>query len=100
MTSADKLGDNAAPQLKSYLDRVETLEEQKKVIADDIKDVFLEAKGNGFDVKALKAIIRERKQDKDKLAEHEAIVETYKVALGMLSDLPLGQAAMRRDGVM
>lgn len=99
MTNPTTLGDNAAPQLKSYIERIEKLEEEKQAIADDIKDVFLEAKGNGFDVKAMKAIIRERKQDKDKLAEHEAIVETYKAALGMLSDLPLGQAAMQWAGV-
>ncbi|WP_111388764.1 DUF2312 domain-containing protein, partial [Rhodoplanes serenus] len=74
----------------------ERLEEEKKALADDIKDVFAEAKGNGYDVKALRAVIRLRKQDKDERAEHEAIVETYMHALGMLADTPLGRAAIER----
>ncbi|RAI27324.1 hypothetical protein CH340_24460 [Rhodoplanes serenus] len=61
-----------------------------------MKDVFAEAKGNGYDVKALRAVIRLRKQDKDERAEHEAIVETYMHALGMLADTPLGRAAIER----
>ena len=72
-------------QLKAFIERVERLEEEKKAIADDIRDVYAEAKGNGFDVKALRTIIRLRKQDIDERREHEAILETYMHALGMLS---------------
>jgi uncharacterized protein (UPF0335 family) len=84
----------ATAQLKSFIERIERLEEEKKTIADDIKDVFAEAKGSGFDTKALRAILRIREQDADQLAEHEAIVDLYKQALGMIDfdDTPLGQA--------
>jgi uncharacterized protein (UPF0335 family) len=59
--------------------------EEKKTIADDIRDVYAEAKGNGFDVKALRTIVRLRKQDADERREHETILETYMHALGMLN---------------
>lgn len=74
----------AKEQLKIFIERIERLEEEKKTIADDIKDVFAEAKGTGFDTKALREIIKERKQDADQLAEHHAIVDLYKSALGLL----------------
>lgn len=88
------IGDNAKAQLLSFIERVERLEEEKKTISDDIKDVFAEAKGQGFDLKALKAIIKRRKADAEELAEHESLVETYMHALGMLADTPLGKAAI------
>ncbi|BBF92652.1 DUF2312 domain-containing protein [Blastochloris tepida] len=95
-----ELGDNsgafARDQLKAVVERIERLEEEKKALSDDIKDIYAEAKGNGFDVKALREIIRLRKQDRDKRQEHEAIVETYMAALGMLADTPLGRAALER----
>lgn len=91
------IGDNAKGQLKSFVERVERLEEEKATIASDIRDVYGEAKSAGFDVKALRAIVRLRKQDADERREHEAILETYMHALGMLADLPLGQAAIERD---
>ncbi|MEA2904466.1 MAG: hypothetical protein QOG83_3059 [Alphaproteobacteria bacterium] len=72
-------------QLKAFVERVERLEEEKKTIADDIRDVYAEAKGSGFDVKALRAIVRLRKQDADERKEQEAILETYMHALGMLN---------------
>jgi uncharacterized protein (UPF0335 family) len=72
----------AADQLRSIVERIEHLEEEKKALADDIRDVYLEAKGNGFDVKALRAVIRLRKQDRNERAEQEAILETYLSALG------------------
>jgi uncharacterized protein (UPF0335 family) len=75
----------AKDQLKAFVERVERLEEEKKTIADDIKDVYAEAKGNGFDVKALRQIIKLRKQDADERREQEAILETYLHALGMLN---------------
>jgi uncharacterized protein (UPF0335 family) len=75
----------AKDQLKAFIERVERLEEEKKTIADDIRDVYAEAKGTGFDVKALRTIVKLRKQDVDERKEQEAILETYKHALGMLS---------------
>jgi uncharacterized protein (UPF0335 family) len=74
----------AKDQLKAFVERVERLEEEKKAIADDIRDVYAEAKGNGFDVKALRSIVRLRKQDENERKEHEAILETYMHALGMI----------------
>ncbi|MBY0381614.1 MAG: DUF2312 domain-containing protein [Xanthobacteraceae bacterium] len=74
----------AKDQLKAIVERVERLEEEKKTISDDIRDVYAEAKGNGFDVKALRAIIRLRKQDADERQEQETILETYMQALGMI----------------
>jgi uncharacterized protein (UPF0335 family) len=72
-------------QLKAFIERVERLEEEKKALADDIRDVYAEAKGSGFDVKALRMIVRMRKQDADERREQEAILETYMHALGMLN---------------
>ena len=74
----------AKDQLKAIVERVERLEEEKKTISDDIRDVYAEAKGNGFDVKALRTIVRLRKQDANERAEQETILETYMLALGML----------------
>ena len=75
----------AGDRLKSFIERIERLEEEKKAIADDIRDVYAEAKGTGFDVKALRTIVRLRKQDTDERKEQEAILETYMHALGMLA---------------
>jgi uncharacterized protein (UPF0335 family) len=75
----------AKDHLKAFVERIERLEEEKKALADDIKDVYGEAKSSGFDVKALRTIIRMRKEDKDERAEQEAILETYMHALGMLN---------------
>lgn len=74
----------AKGQLKAIIQRIENLEEEKKTISDDIKDVYGEAKGNGFDVKALRTLIRMRKEDADTRQEQETILETYMQALGML----------------
>lgn len=73
----------AADQLKSIIERIERLEEEKAGIAGDISDVYAEAKGNGFDVKVLRSIIRLRKKDHDERQEEEAILELYLQALGM-----------------
>ncbi|MDI3563536.1 DUF2312 domain-containing protein [Bradyrhizobium sp. Arg816] len=88
----------AKDQLKSIIERIERLEEEKKAISDDIRDIYAESKGNGYDVKALRAIVRMRKQDPNERAEQETILETYMHALGMLADLPLGQAALKKAG--
>ncbi|HTV36001.1 MAG TPA: DUF2312 domain-containing protein [Xanthobacteraceae bacterium] len=74
----------AKDQLKAIVERIERLEEEKKAIADDIRDVYAEAKVNGYDVKALRSVVRLRKQDANERKEHEAILETYLHALGML----------------
>jgi len=74
----------ARDQLKAVIERIERLEEEKKATSDDIRDVYAEAKGNGFDVKALRTIVRLRKQDANERQEQETILETYMQALGML----------------
>jgi len=71
-------------QLRSIIERIEQREEEKKVVADDIKDIYSEAKGNGYDVKALRTIVRMRKQDANERQEQETILETYMHALGMV----------------
>ena len=71
-------------KLKSFVERIERLEEEKKTISDDIRVVYAEAKGSGFEVKALRAIVRMRKEDTDERREYETILETYMHALGML----------------
>lgn len=80
----NSITEHARNQLRSIVERVERLEEEKKAISDDIKDVFLEAKGNGYDVKALRTVIRLRKQDATEREAQESIVDTYKHALGMI----------------
>lgn len=71
-------------QLKAIIERIERMEEEKATIASDIRDIYSEAKGNGYDVKALRTIVRLRKQDANERAEQETILETYMHALGMV----------------
>lgn len=78
------VGGVAVDQLKSIISRVERLEEEKAGIAADIRDVFAEAKGNGFDTKAIRQIIKLRKMDASDREEQEAALDTYRRALGML----------------
>ena len=78
----DILNATAQGQLKSIIDRVERLEQEKAEVAEQIKEVFAEAKGNGFDVKVLRKIVRIRKQDRAKRQEEEAILDLYLSALG------------------
>lgn len=75
----------ASDQLKSFVERIERLEEEKQTISDDIKDVYAEAKGTGFDVKILRQVIRLRKADRAVLEEMEAVLDLYLQALGMAS---------------
>lgn len=70
-------------RLRSFIERLERLEEEKKELAEQIKDVFAEAKGDGFDTSAMRKILRLRKQDPDDRAEEEAVLELYMSALGM-----------------
>lgn len=73
----------AAQELRSFIERIERLEEEKKTISDDIKDVMGEAKGRGYDTKAMKQILRLRKKDEHERSEEEMILDTYMKALGM-----------------
>jgi uncharacterized protein (UPF0335 family) len=78
-----KAGGVAGDHLKSFIERIERLEEEKKALADDIRDVYSEAKANGFDAKVMRQIVKIRKMDKDELDEQEALLDTYLLALGM-----------------
>jgi uncharacterized protein (UPF0335 family) len=73
----------SAEQLKLFIERIETLEEEKRGLADDIKGVFQEAKANGYDVKTMRTIVRLRRMDNNARAEQEALLETYMSALGL-----------------
>jgi len=74
----------AAGQLRAFIERIERLEEEKKTISEDIKEVYAEAKGTGFDTKAVRVIVRLRKKDQTERQEEEAILDLYKAALGMV----------------
>lgn len=82
-TGDDDDGAIASAQLRAFIERIERLEEEKKTVADDIKEVMAEAKGTGFDTKAIRTIIRMRKKDAAERQEEEAILELYMSALGM-----------------
>ena len=86
-------------QLKTLVERIEKLEEDKAAIAEDIKSVFAESKANGFDPKIIKQVLSLRKKDAKKRAEEQALLSVYMDALGMLADTPLGKAAMSRAKV-
>jgi uncharacterized protein (UPF0335 family) len=77
------LGNVTADQLRLFIERIERLEEEKKGIADDIRDVYSEAKSNGYDSKIMRQIVRLRKMNHDDRMEMEAILDTYKSALGL-----------------
>jgi uncharacterized protein (UPF0335 family) len=83
-------------QLKSIVERIEKLEKEKAEIAELVKDVYSEAKGNGFDVKILRKIIAQRKKSEDERRMEQELIDTYMNALGMLADLPLGKAAIAK----
>lgn len=87
-------------QLKSYIERAEHLHEERDSLASDLSDLYREAKGNGYDVTALKAVLKYRRQDPTERAEHESVVETYMRALGMvLSDPGVGTEPATRTRV-
>ena len=81
---------SAKDQLRSYVERIERLEEEKAALAGDIKDLFAQAKSSGYDTKALRKVIKLRKQEAKERQSEEAVLETYMHALGMLGD---GEAA-------
>jgi uncharacterized protein (UPF0335 family) len=86
-------------QLQSIVDRIEKLEDDRALLATDIKEIYAEAKSNGFDPKILKKVIAIRKKNREEVEMEDQLVQTYMSALGMLSDTPLGQAAHRREGI-
>jgi uncharacterized protein (UPF0335 family) len=83
-SSLDVLNATAQTRLKTIIERIERLEEDKAAVANDIKEVFAEAKGEGFDVKILRKVVRLRKQDKAKRQEEEALLDLYLSAIGGL----------------
>ena len=87
------IGGIAGEQLKSFIERIERLEEEKRALSGDIKEVYSEAKGNGFDTKIMRQLIRIRRMDKDDYDEQETLLDVYKRALGMLPDAPAAAAA-------
>ncbi len=94
MTSLQASSQN---QLRQLVEQIERLEEEKKALAGDIRDKFLEAKAMGFDPKIMKQVIRLRKQTKDDRDEQEALLETYMHALGMLDAIPADPPMMAAE---
>lgn len=88
--------DSSAARLKSFIERIENLESEKAAIATDIKEVFAEAKGTGFDVPTMRKILKLRKMDAADRAEQEELLDLYCRALGMLVGTPLGDSAIQR----
>ena len=88
----------AAERLKSFVQRLEKLDEEKRDIAEQMKDVMAEAKSEGFDVRTIREVLRLRRMKPADRSEREELLEIYKNALGMIADLPLGQAALARAG--
>ncbi len=82
-TSSDSQYSVTGQELRQFIERVERLEDEKKELAEQIKEVFAEMKGRGFDVKAIRTILRERRQDPNDVAEQEAVIDMYKSALRM-----------------
>ena len=76
-------GNVSADQLRLFIERIERLEEEKKGIADDVKDVYAEAKANGYDTKTMRAVVRLRRMEKNARDEMDALLDTYRNALGL-----------------
>lgn len=83
-------------QLLSFVERIERLNEEKKALGEDLKEIYAEAKAHGFDTKIMRKVVALRAMDADKRVEQEALVALYMDALGQLADTPLGQAAIGR----
>lgn len=88
---------NTNNQLQSIVERIEKLEAEKADIADLIKDIYVEAKANGFDAKILRKVVSLRKKNADERKTEEELLAVYMNALGMLADTPLGKAAISRE---
>jgi uncharacterized protein (UPF0335 family) len=87
---------DTAKRLLSIIERIERLEEERKALGDDVKDIYREAKSAGFDAPTIRMLIKHRAEDAAKREEREALLETYLAALGQLVDTPLGKAAQER----
>ncbi len=81
------LQDSAQKQLQQYIEQIERLEEDKKALANDIRAKYLEAKGTGFDAKAMRQVIKLRKKSKDEREAEEGVLDTYKHALGLIDEV-------------
>ncbi len=90
------IGDNSNPRLKSFMERVERLLGEKDAIGADVREVYAEAKADGFDTKIMRKVIALRRMSDADRQEQQALIDTYMHALGMLADLPLGQAAISK----
>lgn len=89
-------GHNVNQIIRSYIERVERLEEDRRAILEDIREVYAEAKGNGFDTKTMREVVKLRRLSAADRAERQALLDMYMQALGMLADTPLGQAALSK----
>jgi uncharacterized protein (UPF0335 family) len=87
-------------KLNDIIGRIEAIEAERTELASDVKDLLAEAKAQGFDVRAIRTIVRLRRQDQEKRTALQATIDEYMAALGGLADLPLGKAAMERAGLM
>jgi len=86
-------------QLKAFIERIERLEEEKATIAQDIREIYAEAKANGFDTKIMRKVVALRKKEAAEREEERLLLDVYLAALGMLADTPLGEAALAREGL-
>jgi uncharacterized protein (UPF0335 family) len=85
---SDGTNSTAVAQLRQFVERVERLEEEKKALSDDVRDVYAEAKANGYDPRIMRQVIRLRKMETHKRQEEQAVLETYSRALGLIADDP------------
>jgi uncharacterized protein (UPF0335 family) len=95
---SESIGDNSAARLLSLVERFERLDEEVKNLRSDQADILKEAAGAGFDKKVLRKIIAERRMSAEERETMEALLDTYRAALGMIADMPLGAAALGRVG--
>jgi uncharacterized protein (UPF0335 family) len=87
------IGGIAVERLKSFIERIERLEEEKRALSGDLKEVYAEAKGTGFEPKIMRQIIKIRKMDKDEVDEEESLLDLYKRALGMMPEATIDAVA-------
>lgn len=96
MTVGHNSGGIAADRLRSLVERIERLEEERKALSGDIKDIYAEAKSAGFDAKVLRALVAERKKDAAEVEEQQTLLDIYRRALAGMEGLPLADAALAR----
>ncbi len=98
MTAIGHNSNAATDRLRSLVERIENLENERRDLAAAVKDIYTEAKSAGYDTKVLRALIAERRKDAADVAEHEALLDTYRRALAGMEGLPLADAALARVG--